>query len=86
MSEFGTAWPDGVPVQVHGMDADPWFAEDDGDLGAARALVASTPEAELFLYSGEAHLFADDSLPAYDEAAARLLTERVLQFLARLSG
>ena len=28
VSEFGDAWPDGVPVQVHGKDADPFFAED----------------------------------------------------------
>jgi len=31
---------------------------------------------------GEDHLFADSSLPAYDPAAAALLTERVLAFLA----
>jgi phosphoenolpyruvate carboxylase len=52
------------------------------DLAAARDLVASTGEAELFLYPGEEHLFADSSLPAYDAAAAALLTERVLAFLA----
>jgi len=80
VSEFGTAWPDGVPVQVHGKEADPFFAE---DLEAAQALVDSTDQAELFLYPGEEHLFADSSLPAYDAAAAALLTERVLAFLAR---
>jgi dienelactone hydrolase len=79
ISEFGTAWPDGVPVQVHGKEADPFFAE---DLVAAQALVDSTDQAELFLYPGEEHLFADSSLPAYDAAAAALLTERVLAFLA----
>ena len=79
VSEFGDAWPDGVPVQVHGKEGDPFFAE---DLEAARALVDSTDEAELFLYPGEEHLFADSSLPAYDPAAAALLTERVLGFLA----
>ena len=78
VSEFGGAWPDGVPVQVHGKEGDPFFAE---DLEAARALVASTDRAELFLYQGEGHLFADSSLPAYDAAAAALLTERVLAFL-----
>jgi dienelactone hydrolase len=78
VSEFGDAWPEGVPVQVHGKDADPFFAE---DLEAARALVDSTDRAELFLYPGEEHLFADSSLPAYDAAAAALLTERVLAFL-----
>ena len=81
MSEFGDRWPDGVPVQVHGMDADPFFAEEDGDLGAARELVASSMRAELFLYPGTQHLFADPSLPTYDEPAATLLLDRVLGFL-----
>jgi dienelactone hydrolase len=83
VSEFGDAWPAGVPVQVHGKDADPFFAE---DLEAAQALVDSTDQAELFLYPGEEHLFADSSLPAYDAAAAALLTERVLAFLNGLEG
>jgi len=81
-SEFSDdGWPLGVPVQVHGMDADPFFV-DEGDLDAARALVEAAPgEAELFLYPGDQHLFADASLPSYDEHAARLLTERVIRFL-----
>ena len=78
VSEFGEVWPEDVPVQVHGKDADPFFVE---DLEAARSLVESTDRAELFLYPGEEHLFADSSLPAYDAAAAALLTERVLAFL-----
>jgi dienelactone hydrolase len=81
VSEFGSAWPDGVPVQVHAMEADPYFV-DDGDLDAARALVAEAADAELFLYPGDQHLFADRSLGSYDEDAAALLTERVLTFLA----
>jgi dienelactone hydrolase len=79
-SEFGTGWPEGVPVQIHGMDADPIFAGE-GDLDAARALVASTKEAELFLYPGNQHYFADSSLPSYDRDAAELLMKRVLAFL-----
>jgi dienelactone hydrolase len=81
VSEFGEAWPEHVPVQIHGMDEDPFFTEEGGDLDAARALVASTDEAELFLYPGKDHLFADSSLPSYDEAAAKLLTQRTLTFL-----
>lgn len=84
VSEFGDAWPAGVPVQVHGMDADPEFV-DGGDLDAARALVESTDDAELFLYPGKEHLFADSSLPWYDATAAALLTKRVLAFLDALS-
>jgi dienelactone hydrolase len=81
VSEFGESWPEDVPVQVHGKEADPFFAE---DLEAAQALVDSTDQAELFLYPGEEHLFADSSLQAYDAAAAALLTERVLAFLNRV--
>ncbi len=33
-------WPDGVPVQIHGMDKDPFFALE-GDIDAARELVES---------------------------------------------
>jgi dienelactone hydrolase len=81
--EFGGPWPDGVPVQVHGMDDDPIFAHE-GDLDAAKALVAAAPDAELFVYPGDRHLFADSSLPSHDPEAARLLTERLLAFLARV--
>ncbi len=81
VSEFGDAWPDGVPVQVHGKEGDEFFLE---DIEAARELVASTESAELFLYPGQEHLFADSSLPEYDAAAAALLTERVLAFLERV--
>ncbi len=81
VSEFGSAWPAGVPVQIHGMDADPFFAAE-GDIDAARALVQSAPQAELFVYPGDQHLFADASLPSYDKDAAALLTERVLGFLS----
>ena len=78
-SEFGGAWPEGVPVQVHIMEADEWALE--GDLDAARELAATVETAELFLYPGDRHLFADSSLPDYDEAAATLLKQRVLSFL-----
>jgi dienelactone hydrolase len=79
-SEFGTSWPADVPVQIHGMDADPIFVGE-GDLDAARELVESAEHAELFLYPGDQHYFADSSLPSYDESAATLLTQRVLAFL-----
>jgi dienelactone hydrolase len=80
VSEFSPAWPAGVPVQVHGMDADPIFVGE-GDVDAARALVESTDQAELFLYPGDQHYFADSTLPSYDADAAALLLERTLAFL-----
>lgn len=83
VSEFGDRWPDAVPVQIHGMIDDPFFAGE-GDIDAARAVVdqaAATTSAELFTYPGDQHLFADDSLESYDPGATALLTERVLAFL-----
>ena len=76
-------WPDGVPVQIHGMDADPIFVGE-GDIEAAREIVANADDAELFLYPGDQHYFADSSLPSYDEDATALLTQRVLAFLDRV--
>jgi dienelactone hydrolase len=83
VSAFGPAWPEGVPAQIHGMDADPFFVGE-GDVDAARALVAEAKDAELFLYPGDQHYFADSSLPSYDPDATALLTERVLDFLQRV--
>lgn len=81
VSEFGS-WPEGLPAQIHGGTDDEWFDE---DLGSARQLADSVPTAELFLYSGTAHLFADSSLASYDVEAAGLLLERTKAFLAALA-
>jgi dienelactone hydrolase len=76
-------WPESVPVQIHGMDKDPIFVGE-GDVESARAIVATAPDAELFLYPGDQHYFADSSLPSYDEEATALLMKRVLAFLDRV--
>ena len=81
VTEFGDQWPKEVPVQVHGMDADPFFVGE-GDIEAAREIVAQAEDGELFLYPGDQHYFADPTLPSYDEQAAALLRRRVLDFLA----
>jgi dienelactone hydrolase len=80
-TEFGGSWPEGVPLQIHMMDSDPWAEE---DRPAAEALVEDVEDAELFLYPGSGHLFADSSLKDYDEQAAGLLKERTLAFLHRV--
>lgn len=79
-SEFGGPWPEGVPLQIHMMEDDELAEE---DLPAAREL-EETAGAELFLYPGDGHLFADNSLPDYDESAATLLKQRVLSFLGNV--
>jgi dienelactone hydrolase len=76
-------WPDGVPVQIHGMDNDPFFVGE-GDVEAAREIVEKVDDAELCLYPGDQHYFADSSLPSYDAEATALLTKRVLEFLRRV--
>lgn len=80
-------WPAGVPVQIHGMDGDPFFALE-GDIDAAREIVASAGPslAELFVYPGENHLFSDSSLPQFDPGATDLVVERVLRLLRRVGA
>ncbi|MPZ95409.1 MAG: dienelactone hydrolase [Propionibacteriales bacterium] len=79
-------WPDGVPVQIHGMDEDPFFALE-GDIDAARELVETVGSelAELFVYPGNRHLFTDSSLPSYDADAAALAAQRSKALLERVS-
>ncbi|HXS64270.1 MAG TPA: dienelactone hydrolase family protein [Streptosporangiaceae bacterium] len=80
VTEFGPSWPDEVPAQIHGMDADPFFVGE-GDIDAARELVEQAKDAELFLYPGDQHYFTDSSLPSFDPEATSLLIQRVLEFL-----
>ncbi|HRN19235.1 MAG: dienelactone hydrolase family protein [Trueperaceae bacterium] len=81
--ELGGPWPRGVPLQIHAEEHDPEF--DNGyDLPTARAVVAAAADAELFLYPGNKHFFADSSLPDYEPAVARLFMTNVLAFLDRL--
>jgi len=83
VSEFGDAWPEEVPVQVHGMDSDPIFVGE-GDIVFAKALVDEAGDGELFLYPGDEHYFADSTLPSYDADAATLMNRRILEFLSRV--
>jgi dienelactone hydrolase len=80
-SEFGRPWPQGVPLQIHIMEADEWVLPPNNDLDVAHQLAETIETAELFLYSGDRHLFADDSLPDYDESATTMLKQRLLSFL-----
>ena len=81
--DWGTGpWPQGLRAQVHGMDADPYFALE-GDLDSAREIAATVgPDVvEVFTYPGDAHLFTDSSLPGYDKDATALVIERSVAFL-----
>lgn len=78
-SEFGSPWPRGVPLQTHMMEDDESVREE--DLPVARQMVETIEGAQLYLYPDDRHLFADESLPDYDEGATALLKQRVLSFL-----
>lgn len=66
-------WPDGVALQMHILDGDE-------DFEIAKGLAATVPGAELFVYPGSEHYFAE-----HDDEAAALLTQRVAAFLGSLS-
>ncbi|WP_404390592.1 dienelactone hydrolase family protein [Humibacillus xanthopallidus] len=83
LGEFAADWPAGVPLQIHGGEADEFFM-DEGDIDAARQLVEAADDGEFFTYAGCGHLFADPSAAAYDPDAAALVQQRVLDFLARV--
>ena len=78
LSEFGGSWPQGAPLQIHFLEDDPWAEE---DLPAAREIVETVEGAELFVYPGDRHLFADNSVSDYDANSAALLKERALSLL-----
>jgi len=84
LSELGGQWPRGVPIEIHMMELDEWVLE--GDLDAAREMARTIEGAELFLYPGDRHLFMDHSLPDYEETAAALLRQRVLEFLEKVDA
>jgi dienelactone hydrolase len=62
-------WPEGVRLQLH-------ILEGDEDFEIAQGLAATVPAAELFVYPGTEHYFAE-----HDDQAAALLTQRILAFL-----
>lgn len=79
LGAFGAAWPEGVPMQAHTMRDDGW-----GDVDELKELTAAVG-GELYIYEGPAHLFTDRSTSDSDPAAAALVMERTLAFLASLA-
>ena len=76
---FADTWPTEVPLQIHGMDADPIFIGE-GDIEAARELVDMADDAELIVHPGDAHLMVEfDAAPG--DPARQAVTDAVLEFL-----
>jgi len=83
LGEFGVErWPEGVPVQVHYADDDPWVeAEEVEALGDAVGRAGAAFEEHT--YPGSGHLFADPDLPEYDRASSEAMWRRAIIFLDR---
>lgn len=83
-TQIDGSWPSGTPVQVHGMEADPFFIED-GDLAAAIDVQKNLdPALEVYLYPGRGHLFTDSTTPDHDAEATALVIERIDDLLTRV--
>jgi dienelactone hydrolase len=78
-SWWDATWPDLVPSQAH-VTKDDEFREPEAEV----QYLADVPGAELFVYPGAGHLFAEPGHPDYDEVAARLAAQRILAFLGGL--
>ena len=78
-ASFPSPWPAGTPLQLHAMASDGW-----AEVPILEELAREIDGAELFLYPGTGHLFADISSDDYDERAATLLMRRTLEFLDRI--
>jgi dienelactone hydrolase len=76
---FEMPWPANVALQIHVSEGDKWFNREGGEQ------LASEAGGELFLYPGSGHLFTDSSWSEYDEASAKLVMERTLELLDRVS-
>lgn len=79
VESFPSEWPAETPVQMHAMADDDW-----AEVPVMRQLAREIVEAELFLYPGSGHLFAESGGPEYDEVAANLLVHHTLDFLRRI--
>ncbi|MEM9563229.1 MAG: dienelactone hydrolase family protein [Actinomycetota bacterium] len=77
VATFGDGWPDGVGLQIHLVEDDPFVAE---DLGAAEEL-ATADGAELHLYPGSGHLVTDQTSADWDPDTAGRILDRIERFL-----
>ncbi|MEU4686655.1 dienelactone hydrolase family protein [Streptomyces xinghaiensis] len=74
---------DGLPVQLHVADPDPFEPHDWLNAWYLRMRRAGT-EVEIFRYPGAGHLYTDPDLPDHDPEAAEETWSVALSFLAEL--
>ncbi|MER0241863.1 dienelactone hydrolase family protein [Streptomyces sp. HSW2009] len=74
---------DGLPVQLHVADPDPFEPHDWLNAWYLRMGRAGA-DVEVYRYQGAGHLYTDPELPDYDEQAAERTWQVALAFLAEL--
>lgn len=79
-------WPDGVPVQVHYAEGDPWVEAKDEVVPLGDAVRGAGATFEAYTYPGSGHLFADPALSEYDRESSEQMWQRVLDFLAQIDA
>lgn len=83
---IGAQWPAGVPAQIHYTLDDPFRSQEWVD-SVATSVRESGGEVEVFDYPGSGHVFTDASkVDEFQPEEAKLLWERVLDFLARVDA
>ncbi|MEV5883256.1 dienelactone hydrolase family protein [Streptomyces sp. NPDC052020] len=74
---------DGLPVQLHVAEPDP-FEPDDWLSAWYLQMGRAGADVEVYRYAGAGHLYTDPALPDYDEEAAEATWRVALGFLASL--
>jgi dienelactone hydrolase len=79
-------WPEGVPVQVHYAEDDPWVEAEEEVVPLGEAVRGAGAAFEAHSYPGSGHLFFEPEVPEYDLASSEEMWERVLDFLDRIDA
>jgi dienelactone hydrolase len=79
-------WPEGVPVQVHYAEDDPWVEAEEEVVPLGEAVRGAGAAFEAHSYPGSGHLFFEPGVPEYDIASSEEMWERVLDFLDRIDA
>jgi dienelactone hydrolase len=77
---FEPTWRDGVGLQVHLKDADPWVLDE--DLPRARRL-DEAGRADVYFYPGSEHLYMEQGHPDFSEQDTAVTVGRLVSFLRR---
>ena len=76
---------DGLPVQLHVAEPDP-FETDDWLTAWYLRMGRAGADVEVYRYAGAGHLYTDPDLPDFDEEAAEATWRVALGFLESLEG